>query len=158
SAVADARRAGNRLTSPGTTWKERGFRKSKTSIVRPVRWKPGRRAVIELDMRFVNDATGETASWHAYARVLPASELEPRLARWQAAAERAWARAVEFVDRERSWFGVAAAPGRALSAPPSAAVRARLAAVFTSLHAAGHEALDCRRDREDLGAAQRALE
>src|SRR5262249_39712264 len=30
--------------------------------------------------------------------------------------------------------------------------------VFTSLHAAGHEALDFRSDREDLGAAQRALE
>jgi len=32
--------------------------KSRASSARPVRWKPGRRAVIELDLVLVNDTTG----------------------------------------------------------------------------------------------------
>ncbi|HEY6195350.1 MAG TPA: hypothetical protein VI504_09935, partial [Candidatus Eisenbacteria bacterium] len=117
SAVADVRRVGNRLTSPGTPFKVRGFRKARGSVVRPVRWKPGRRAVVELDLVFVNDATSASEPWHAYARVMPASELDTRLARWLAAAQvpAAGAPEVLFVDRERSWFATAVAPGAALA-------------------------------------------
>ena len=159
SAVADARRVGNRLTSPGTPYQVRGFRKSRESVVRPVRWKPGRRAVVELDMKFVNDATGATERWHTYARVMPADELDVRLTRWHAAAEvRAVAApAVLFVDRERSWFATAAAPGRALAAAPGAALLASLRAAFAELHAAPSATLATRTDSDDLEAAARAL-
>ena len=159
SAVADARRVGNRLTSPGTPFRLRGFRKSRDSVVRPVRWKPGRRAVVELDLEFINDATSVHENWHAYARVMPADELELRLARWLAAAEvhAVAAPAVLFVDRERSWFATAAAPGRALASTPSPALLASLRAAFAELHAAPSPTLATRTSRDDLEAGCRAL-
>lgn len=161
SAVADERRIGNRLGAPDTQFSERGFRvKARGSLVRPVRWKPGRRAVLELDLRLVNDATGAKESWRAFARVLPAGELDARLVRWFAASQvRALkAPAVVFVDTERSWFATAAAPGRALSATPSEALRAALRAALSELHSAADPTLSTRTDREDLVAAERALD
>lgn len=165
SAVADARRVGNRLTAPGTPFDARGVRvKSRGSVVRPVRWKPGRRAVLELSLKLVNDATGVHDEWHAYARVMPADELEARLARWLAAAEVRAVAAPEvlFVDRERSWFATAAAPGRSLASAPgevtSPSLRASLHAAFAELHAAPSPSLATRTDREDLEAATRALQ
>ena len=161
SAVADERRIGNRLSEPGTELAERGFRvKARGSFVRPVRWKPGRRAVLELDLKLVNDATGARESWHAYARVMPAAEIEARLNGWRAAARVRAVRApaVVFTDLERSWFATAVAPGRALAAVPSDALLAALRAAFTELHAASDPALTMRGDRDDLLPAQRALE
>ncbi len=161
SAVADERRVGNRLGAPETQFSERGFRvKARGSLVRPVRWKPGRRAVLELDLRLVNDATGAKESWRAYARVMPAEELDSRLARWFAASQvRALkAPAVVFVDTERSWFATAAAPGRALTATPNDRLRAALRAALEELHAAPNPTLGTRTDRDDLIAAQRALD
>ncbi len=162
SAVADARRVCNRLGAPDTSFTERGVRfKKRASFVRPVRWKPGRRAVLELDLQTVEQAGGPMVPWHAYARVMPAAELDARLTRWLAAAQvRAVAApAVVFVDTERSWFATAAVPGRALAGvPASPALRAALHAAFTELHAAPDAALSTRSDRDDLAGATRALE
>lgn len=161
SAVADERRIGNRLGAPDTPFSQRGLRiKARGSLVRAVRWKPGRRAVLELDLKLVNDETGAKESWRAFARVLPAGELETRLARWNAAAlvRAVQAPEVVFVDTERSWFATAAAPGRALAATPSDALRAALRAAFSDLHAAPSAALGTRTDRDDLTAAERALD
>ncbi len=161
SAVADERRVGNRLCAPGTELHERGFRvKARGSLVRPVRWKPGRRAVLELDLKLANDTTGEREPWHAYARVMPASEIEARLTCWHAAARVRAVRApaVVFRDLERSWFATAVAPGRALAAVPGTALLAALGAALTELHAETDDALTTRTDRDDLLPAQRALE
>lgn len=161
SAVADERRVGNRLCAPGTPFGDAGVRvKARGSLVRAVRWKPGRRAVLELDLKLVNDATGARESWHTFARVLPAGELAVRLARWRAAAKvpAVCAPEVRFVDDERSWFAVAAVPGRALNAEPTPALRAAMHAAFVELHAAAEPTLATRPDREELAAAQRALE
>ena len=161
SAVADERRVGNRLGAPDTHFSERGFRvKARGSLVRPVRWKPGRRAVLELDLRLVNDATGAKESWRAFARVMPASELDARLARWFAASQvrAVQAPAVVFVDIERGWFATAAAPGRALSATPNDMQRAALLAAMAELHSAPNPTLGTRTDRDDLAAAERALD
>ncbi len=161
SAVADERRVGNRLCAPGSELAERGFRvKARGSFVRPVRWKPGRRAVLELDLKLVNDESGAREPWHAYARVMPADELTARLNGWHAAARVRAVRApaVVFTDIERSWFATAVAPGRALAAVPGPALLAALRAAFTELHAAADDALATRSDRDDLLPAQRALE
>ena len=161
SAVADERRVGNRLCAPGTALHERGFRvKARGSLVRPVRWKPGRRAVLELDLKLANDGTGEREPWHAFARVMPAAEIEARLGCWHAAARVRAVRApaIVFTDLERSWFATAVAPGRALAAVPGTALLAALRAAFTELHAETGDALTTRTDRDDLLPAQRALE
>src|SRR5262249_1358488 len=140
---------------------ERGFRKSKHGpSVRPVRWKPGRRAVIELDLRFVNDATQAAESWHAFARVLPAAELGPRLARWRAAAAVPGVAAPPgpFVGAGRGWFATAGGAGKALGQAPAGALREALGAALGALHAAPALSLPERGDRDDLDAAERALE
>lgn len=161
SAVADERRVGNRLGAPDTPFGQRGLRvKARGSRVHAVRWKPGRRAVLELDLRLVNDATGEKESWRAYARVMPAAELADRLAPWHAASERRALRApaVVFEDLERGWFATAVAPGRSLAATPTDAQRAALRAAFAELHAAPAPALGRRTDQDELVAGQRALD
>jgi aminoglycoside phosphotransferase (APT) family kinase protein len=162
SAVADARRVCNRLGAPETSFTERGVRfKKRTSQVHPVRWKPGRRAVLELDLRIVERAGGPPVAWRAFARVMPAAELDTRLTRWLAAAHVRAVAAPEvvFVDTERSWFATVAVPGVALaSAPASPALRAALHAAFSELHAAADAALSTRSDHDDLAGATRALE
>jgi len=160
NAVADARRVGNRLTAPDAPFGVRGLRvKARGSSVRPVRWKPGRRAVLELDLKLVDDETGEREQWRAFARVLPADELATRVARWRAAADvRAVAApGVVFVDEERGWFATSVAPGRALAATPDASLRAALAAALAELHALPADGLESREDEQDLDAALRAL-
>lgn len=161
SAVADERRVGNRLGQPDGDFASRGLRiKARGSQVRPVRWKPGRRAVIELDLKLVNDATGARERWHAYARVMPADELAARVERWRAAAAVPALHAPEvvFVDAERGWFAVAAAEGRALEAPPSHGARTALGRAFTALHAAPSPTLATRTAENERIAAERALE
>lgn len=161
SAVADERRVGNRLGQPDGAFAMRGFRiKARGSRVRPVRWKPGRRAVLELDLKLVNDASGERERWHAYARVMPADELAARVERWRAAAgvPALHAPDVVFVDEERGWFAVAAIPGRALEAQPEGFVRSSLVAALTALHAAPAAGLATRTTEHDRMAAERALD
>ncbi len=161
SAVADERRVGNRLGQPDGAFAARGLRiKARGSVVRPVRWKPGRRAVLELDLKLVNDATGAKERWHAYARVMPANELAGRVASWRAAGARAGLAAPEvvFVDEERGWFAVAAVAGRALAASPSDGAREAMRRVFTALHAAPAPGLPTRTTAQDRVAAERALD
>jgi len=161
SAVADERRVGNRLGQPDGAFAARGLRiKSRGSRVRPVRWKPGRRAVLELDLKLVNDATGDKERWHAYARVMPADELAARVERWRAAATVPALHAPEvvFVDAERGWFAVAAAEGRALAAAPEAGALEALSNAFTALHAAPSPSLPTRTSDHDRVAAERSLD
>ena len=160
SAAADPRRLINRFVAVGApaSWRGRRAKKS-TSLVRAVRWKPGRRAVLELNMKLVDRRSGEIEPWRAFARVMPAAELEAKVARWRAAGEvpAAAAPRVEIVDPERGWFATAAAPGRPLSGTPSTPVRAALGRALAALHASPAAGLPLRDDREDLAAAERAL-
>jgi thiamine kinase-like enzyme len=160
SAVADARRVGNRLATADASFAWRGLRvKTRGSRVLPVRWKPGRRAVLELDMKLVDDATGRRQPWRAFARVLPADELGTCLGRWRAAAaiRELAAPAVEFVDQERGWFATSVAPGRSLDAAPGSGVRLALRHALGALHSTAAPTLSLRDEREDLAAAVRAL-
>src|SRR4029077_14145625 len=111
--------------------------KKRGSRVLPVRWKPGRRAVLELDLRAV-DANGTERRWRAFARVMPARTLAGRMARWRAAAERVALAAPEivFVDAERGWFADPVPPGGALATAPAPALRAALSGALATLHAA----------------------
>jgi aminoglycoside phosphotransferase (APT) family kinase protein len=172
SAVADTRRVVNRLLGADAGFDWHGLHvKKRGSRVQPVRWKPGRRAVLELDLRVVVETTGAEQRWRAFARVMPSQVLAGRMARWRAAAERPAlaAPAIVFVDAERGWFATSVAPGRALAATasaappaappatPPAALRDALATALSALHAAPAAGLPARGSREDLAAAERAL-
>jgi aminoglycoside phosphotransferase (APT) family kinase protein len=161
NAVADERRVGNRLAQPGSPFGMRALRvRTRDSSVRPVRWKPGRRAVLELHLRLVDDASGYREQWRAFARVIPHGELEDRVERWRAAAGLCVLGApdVVFVDPERGWFATSPASGRPLSTVPGERLLASLVSVFSALHAARSPALGTRPDTVERDAALHALE
>lgn len=161
NAVADERRVGNRLAQPGSPFGMRALRvRSRDSSVRPVRWKPGRRAVLELHLKLVDDASGYREQWRAFARVMPARELEDRVERWRAAAAVCALAApdVVFVDRERGWFATSPATGRPLSSAPGEPLRASIASVLSALHAERSPTLGTRPDTVERDAALHALE
>src|SRR5262249_38268218 len=150
----------NRFAAVGAPAAWAGARASKSrSHVRTVRWKPGRRAVLELDLVLGEKTSGLRRDWRAFARVLPVHELGARVERWRAAATIPGlpAPAVVFVDEERGWFATAVAPGSALVAAPGEGARASLRAALGAAHAAPAPGLPTRGEPEDLGAAVRAL-
>ena len=159
SAAADPRRLINRIAAVGAPAAWAGARASKRrSQVRAVRWKPGRRAVLELD--FVLSSEASHRPWRAFARVLPARLLAAHVERWRAAESVPAVAAphVLCVDAERGWFATSVAPGRALAAEPGAALRDAIGAALAALHATHAPALAVREGRADLIAAVRALD
>ena len=161
NAVADERRVGNRLAQPGSPFGMRSLRvRSRDSSVRPVRWKPGRRAVLELHLKLVDDASGYREQWRAFARVMPPRELEDRVERWRAAAALCALAApdVVFVDAERGWFATSPATGRPLSTMPGERLRCALVDVLSALHAARSPVLGTRPDTVERDSALQALE
>jgi hypothetical protein len=129
--LADARRVLRRLAELAATppWGDRRASRE-GSRVRPVRWEPGRRAVLALELAFEPmleripdpargaDESGESADWKAHVRVWPVTDFAAQLERWKTAAElpALGVPRVQMVDVERGWFATSVAPGRALAA------------------------------------------
>src|SRR6185436_5280814 len=97
-----------------------------------VRWTPGRRAVVEMDLRFEEALSNRDERWRAFARIAQSAELTELVARWDAAAEvpELGAPEVEFVDRDHGWFATAVVPGHALDGVPGMSVRSALRAAL----------------------------
>ena len=160
-AVTHIRRVGRQLAESCPRFESRAMRvRPRRSSLQPVRWTPGRRAVVEMDLRFEEEGPRRAERWHAFARIAQSAELTDLVARWDAAAEvpELEAPAVEFVDRDRAWFATAVAPGRALDGVPGMSVRSALRAALAGLHAAPSPELRTREESEERDAALHALE
>ncbi|TMQ49668.1 MAG: hypothetical protein E6K73_09585, partial [Candidatus Eisenbacteria bacterium] len=173
SAAADPRRLKNRLhrvESPFAPGALR-IRRRGTEVV-PLRWKPGRRAVLRADLALADERSHCSGPATLYVRVYPLRHLGLQVARWQAAAlvREVHSPQVLAVDVQRGFLAVEAtggAPAAGLGDVRSE-TRSPLAEMLGALYRAGAgrapplpagalDMLPRRGDRDDLEAALRAM-
>ena len=163
SAAADPRRLKNRLHAAAGPFSHAGLRvRRRGTRVWPVRWKPGRRAVLCARLALRDEPSGSDREATVYVRVYPHGDMSAPLARWRA-AERLPVRSprVMAVDEARGFFVVkefAGAP-ELLGETPHTALEP-LVGVLSAMYGAdpGPDWGPVRRDRDDLHAAHVALD
>jgi len=173
SAAADPRRLKNRLHQAESPFAPGALRiRRRGTEVVPLRWKPGRRAVLRADLALTDERSHCSGPATLYVRVYPLRHLPLQVARWRAAALIPEVHSPQLlaVDAQRGFLAVEAtggAPAAGLGDVRSA-TRSPLAEILGALYRAGAgrapllperalEMLPRRGDPDDLEAALRAL-